>query len=225
MDDSIDDLTFSKRLRKPKGDITLFDKTSKFISIPKPERNSSLEIGKELMTVQGATYLRQPAIIKSIKKHDKDPAYAIKTYMRLFGLKYDQDFINKVLKESAILIAEQKNKFNRPRPDQLAPYFGVTLEVLGSTTDNTPSYPSGHSSQSRLVAEIYAAEYPSHRENLLKAAEECGFGRIMGGFHYFSDHKMGVSFAKKLYRTLKNKKMTKPVEYNKVFDLKQKKRR
>tara|TARA_R110000824_G_scaffold387005_4_gene582137 strand:- start:2500 stop:3177 length:678 start_codon:yes stop_codon:yes gene_type:complete len=225
MDDPIDDLTFSKRLRKPKGDITLFDKTAQFIVIPPPPPNSSLTTGKEMLTVQGATYLSTDAIQRSIKKHDKDPTHSIKIYMDLFGLKYDQQYISKLTDEAAIIIREQKNKFNRPRPYQLAPYFGVELTVLNSRTNKTPSYPSGHATQARLVAEVYAEKYPHHRENLIRAAEECGFGRVIAGFHFPSDHTTGIKLAKRLFRRLKGNKRSTSSKYSKVFGLKQKNRR
>jgi len=225
MDDPIDDLTFSKKLRKPKGDITLFDKTSQFIVLSPPPTNSSLETGKEMLQVQGSTFLVTEAITKSIKKHDKDPAYSIKMYMNLFGLEYDQEYITKLIEESTIIIREQKNKFNRPRPYQLAPYFGVDLDVLNSKTNKTPSYPSGHSAQARLVAEVYAEKYPSHRKNILRASEECGFGRVIAGFHFPKDHSTGVTLGKRLFNRLKNKKQNAPFKYYKIFDLKQKNRR
>jgi len=222
MEDPVDDLVFSKKLRTPKGKVTLFDQTSKFIKLPTPSSNSSFETGKELLTTQGATYVRTENIEKSIRKHDKDPAYAIKLYMDLFGLAYDQKFITKVLDESSVLILEQKNKFNRPRPEQLAVYFGIDLKVLNSKTNKSPSYPSGHSTQARLIAEIYAEKYSFHKANLLRAAEECGYARVMGGFHYPSDHLIGVHLAKRLFKTLKKKK--KSLNYNTVFTLKQKNR-
>jgi len=225
MDNPIDDLTFSKRLRKPKGDITLFDKTSQFIVLSPPPTNSSLETGKEMLHVQGATFLVTEAITRSIKKHDKDPAHSIKIYLDLFGLKYNQEHITKLIEESTIIIREQKNKFNRPRPYQLAPYFGVNLNVLNSKTNRTPSYPSGHSTQARLVAEIYAEKYPSHRENIIRASEECGFGRVIGGFHFPSDHSAGITLAKRLFNRLKSRKGNTTKKYSKIFGLKQKNRR
>jgi acid phosphatase (class A) len=222
MDEPVDDLVFSKRLRKPKGDITLFRQEAKFILLPDPPSNSSLDTARDLLAVQGATYIRKDAMEKSIKKHDRDPAFSVKTYMDIFGLQYDQQEINKVLEESAVIIKGLKNKYNRPRPEQLAPYFGVNLEMVKSRTAKTPSYPSGHSTQSRLIAEIYGAKYPEHRNNLLKASEECGGGRIMAGLHYPQDHHAGVYLAKRLFRALK---ATKKVEYDQHFDLTTKHRR
>ena len=218
MMEPVDDLVYSKNLRKPKGDITLFSETAHFIHLATPPLNSSLQAGKELLVIQGSTFLRTPSLVNSIKKHDKDPAWAIKRYMDIFGLDYDADYIEKVIKEAAILIKEQKNKFNRPRPIQLAPYFAIQLEVLGSKTGKTPAYPSGHTTQSHLIAEIYGEKYPHHRQNLLKAASECGAGRISGGFHYPSDHRAGILYARRLFKALKSRVGKKSATYDKVLN-------
>ena len=214
--DPVDDLVYSKRLRKPRGEVTLFKEDVDFIRLPDPNPNSSLESGKELLIVQGATYMRRDGMDKSIKKHDKDPAFAIKMYMDLFGLKYDSPYIDKIFTESSIIIKKIKNGFNRPRPIQLAPYFGIELEPIGSRSAKSPSYPSGHSTQARLIAEIYGAKYPEHKKNLVMAAEECGGGRIMGGLHFPSDHKAGVYLAKRLFKLLIT---TSAISYDQKIDL------
>jgi len=215
--DSIDQLVFSKRLRKPKGEVTLFSEAAEFIQVPPPSPNSSLETGKEVLFTQGATFMRTPDFEKSIKKHDSDPAYAVKQYMTIFGLSYDEDYIEKVLTESAILIRKQKNKFNRPRPIQLAPYYSMELSVLRSKSNKTPSYPSGHSAQARLIAEIYAQKYPQHATNLYRASEECGLGRVSAGFHFRSDHKAGIYLAKRLFKALKSKQKKNPIIFDRVL--------
>ena len=216
MEEPIDDLVYSNRLRHPKGDIYLFNERARFIRLPPPPKNSSLKGARDMMTVKGALSIAGEGMMKSIRRHDKDPVFAIKTYMSIFGLKYDEEYLDKVLKESAILIREQKNLFNRARPIQLAPYFGMDLKVFKAKTANTPSYPSGHSAQSYLVALIFADKYPDHRKNLVKAAEECGGGRVMAGLHYPTDHKMGIYFAKRLFKTMKGRKK---LEYNNTIDL------
>jgi len=215
--DPVDDLVYSKRLKKPKGEITLFRDGAEFISLPAPPSNSSLETGKDLLMVQAATFFRGDGMAKSVKKHDFDPAYAIKRYMDIFGLEYDQEFINDILNQSAVIIKTIKNKFNRPRPEQIAPYYSMDLDLIKCKTAKTPAYPSGHSTQSRLIAEIYASKYPEHRTNLVKAAEECGQGRIMAGVHYPTDHEAGVYLAKRLFSLLKKGK--KPVVYDQKFDI------
>lgn len=214
--DPLDHLVYSKRLRKPKGEITLFNQNAEFIRLPPPPKNSSLKAVRDMMTVKAAMQITGTGMMKSMRKHDKDPLYAIKAYMSLFGLEYDTDFIDKIMKESATLILQQKNSFNRARPIQLAPYFGLDLDVAASTSAKTPSYPSGHTAQAYLVALILGERYPDHRKNFIQAAEECGGGRVMTGLHFPTDHKFGIYYAKRLFKTLKGR--TK-VEYSKTINL------
>ena len=80
-----------------------------------------------------------------------------------------------------------KNKFQRIRPWQLAGELGIDINHMKfpSDTMQTPSYPSGHSVQSRLVAEHYIEIYPQHKKGLVAAAEECGLSRVKAGWHPF----------------------------------------
>ncbi|BCU95313.1 MAG: hypothetical protein CM15mV8_1570 [Caudoviricetes sp.] len=44
---------------------------------------------------------------------------------------------------------------------------------LISNSMKTPAYPSGHSLQSRLIAEYYGKKYPEHKKELIDRADEC----------------------------------------------------
>ena len=214
--DPLDHLVYSKRLRKPKGEITLFNQNAEFIRLPPPPKNSSLKAVRDIMTVKAAMQITGDGMVKSVKRHDKDPIYAIKTYMSVFGLDYDADFIEQIMKESTTLILQQKNSFNRARPAQLAPYFGLDLDIIKSTSAKTPSYPSGHTTQAYLVALILGDKYPNHKKNLIQAAEECGGGRVMTGLHFPTDHKFGIYYAKRLFKTFKGRKK---IDYSKTINL------
>ena len=87
-----------------------------------------------------------------------------------------------------------KYLINRPRPIQV----NRSIEILDSTTANTPSYPSGHSYQAFLVAMHYSAKYPELSDDLYSMAEAIGQSRIAAGLHYPSDHE----FSKKLLNFL-----------------------
>ena len=45
---------------------------------------------------------------------------------------------------------------------------------LKSDSMKKTTYPSGHSLQSRLIAEYYAEKYPEHKAELIDRADECG---------------------------------------------------
>ena len=217
--DPVDDIKWTKR-KAPKIEYTneMFSEGAKHIILRAFPKNSSFETAKEMLIVQAATGRMDEFMQNSINKHDNDPAYAVKVYMEVFGLEYDADFIEKVILESSEYVLQQKYAFNRPRPRQLSDVFKISFDIASSKTAKTPSYPSGHSTQSRLIAEIYAEKYPQHRRNLLLAADECGYGRIMAGLHYPSDHKAGVMLAKRLFSMMKGKKEVDRSTFNKKID-------
>jgi len=219
----IDQVIFSKRPKKVKGKLSIFPEAARFIRLRDPFTNSSYATGKDLLMVQTAMYISTEYIASSVRKHDSDPSYAVKFYMDLFGLEYDLKYMQKIIDESAILISEQKNKFNRPRPRQLAPYFGLDLGTHKSKTANTPSYPSGHATQAYLMAYLYGEKYPDHKKNLIKAADECGAGRIAVGLHYPSDHKAAIQFARRLFKSMTIQKNESTIQYDAVFNLSTKK--
>ena len=70
---------------------------------------------------------------------------------------------------------------------------------LHSDSMKSPAYPSGHSLQSRLLANHFSKKYPNHKEGLIKAAEECGMGRVLAGFHYVADYHCGNLLANKMF--------------------------
>ena len=48
-------------------------------------------------------------------------------------------------------------------------------------TAQTPSYPSGHAVQPRVVAHYYIEKYPEHSEGLYRK-RLCGWGRVQAGY-------------------------------------------
>ena len=85
--------------------------------------------------------------------------------------------------------------FDRKRPIEI----DKTLNTLPSVTNKTPSYPSGHACQSRLVARYVSGKFPEHEAELIKAGNECGYGRVQAGFHYISDYDIGNLLGEKMY--------------------------
>lgn len=86
---------------------------------------------------------------------------------------------------------------NRPRPKQLDP----KLDILPSTTANTPAYPSGHAFQAYYLAYKLSLKFPEKKEALYHLAEKCAEVRVKGGHHYPSDNifsKQLVSYIEQL---------------------------
>ena len=74
-----------------------------------------------------------------------------------------------------------------------------SIKPMGSKTNKTKSYPSGHACQSRLVGLYVANKFPIHKKGVMEAAKECGMGRVLAGFHYLSDYISGNLLADKMF--------------------------
>ncbi len=191
----IDSLKYDKVKEKPTP--LLKGEDWKNINVPEPPRNSSPEVKSELSMIKELGSNRTQKDINSIKEHDMVATYAIRDYLEENDLLYDTEDITKIVKTGAGVSRFYKNKFQRIRPWQLAEELRMEINQMDFPSDSmqTPSYPSGHSLQSRLVAEYYIKKYPEHRKGLIAAAEECGQGRVKAGWHFPSDHDVGVLIA------------------------------
>ena len=191
----IDSLKYDKVEEKPVP--ILKGKDWKNISVPEPPRNSIPEARLELSMIKALGDNRSQKDINSIKEHDMVATYAIRDYLEENDLLYDTEDITKIVETGAGISRFYKNKFQRIRPWQLAEELEMEINHMDFPSDSmqTPSYPSGHSLQSRLVAEYYIKKYPEHRKGLIAAAEECGQGRVKAGWHFPSDHDVGVLIA------------------------------
>ena len=191
----IDSLKYDKVKEKPTP--LLKGEDWKNINVSEPPRNSSPEAKSELSTIKELGSNRTQKDINSIKEHDMVATYAIRDYLEENDLLYNTEDITKIVETGAGISRFYKNKFQRIRPWQLAEELEMEINHMDFPSDSmqTPSYPSGHSLQSRLVAEYYIKKYPEHRKGLIAAAEECGQGRVKAGWHFPSDHDVGVLIA------------------------------
>ena len=67
----------------------------------------------------------------------------------------------------------------------------------------TPSYPSGHSTQGHLMAELLGKKYPKHYDKLKQLAEFISNSRLMARAHYPSDCKFGEEVAQHIVAKIK----------------------
>ena len=167
-----------------------------------PPSNSSDETRAELMELQDRVEMSKNNE-ELLDKWDLDLVAPFVKYLKSNDLKYDKKFLDDLVSQSTIIILKQKYHFNRPRPKQLAKNLGIALPVLKSGTARTPAYPSGHSTQSRLVALYLTGLHRNHGKGFLDLAEECGQSRLNAGLHYPSDHDAGVELGNKLYASMK----------------------
>ena len=175
--------------------ITLFEDIS--ISLqPFPENSSK-------KTLEEVKYLADIEEDREfVKKHDKVSKVFGKLHEEL-GLEFNKDEAKKYNRESAKHIMELKYKYQRPRPHQIADFYGINLNGVDLDSMRTPSYPSGHATQGYLLGMIYSERYPQHRKEFMKLGEDIAESRIIGKAHFPSDKKAGIELAEKLFENRK----------------------
>ena len=161
------------------------------ITLPSPPLRDEDEISRLKDIIRNRT----AEDVQSIRDHDEVPFFALKKYCEDNGLLFHENEFEDLVEQSTPIILHFKNMFNRKRPNEV----DNRINTLPSKTNKTRSYPSGHSTQARLVARYVAGKFPEHEIELLKKGDECGVGRIKAGFHYPSDNEAGILLGEKLY--------------------------
>ena len=177
---------------------------SKFLQnnvLESPPTNESLKTRMEL------SYLSElPKNRKFVEKYD-DISKIFTDYLKRNNKETNKDIIKSLIKEGNNVVFYYKQKYNRPRPEQLAELYNVNLrEVVSLDTMRTPSYPSGHSAIGFLIGRVMSDIYPEHKKDLMSLAKKISYSRQIGRAHYPSDSKAGEELGLKLYREyVKNK--------------------
>lgn len=90
------------------------------------------------------------------------------------------------LKDLDIYSYRLKNKYNRKRP------YVVSDKIESITdTDDTPSFPSGHSIDAHALAKVLGEKYPDKKKELNIMADSISLSRVQMGSHYPSDIEAG----------------------------------
>ena len=202
--ESLNDMVFSKSI-KPKHKKRMGIETKLFPSNPKltitpPPANDSNETRTELFKL--LAYNDGVIDRKMVKEFDdmREP------YMELvnkYNLDVTKDDLQQIIDEGAKFTLKIKYKFNRPRPYQIAEHYGIEdfrRHKLDSA--KTPSYPSGHALQGRLIGLILTDKDPEHQNEYMAVSQRISDSRIMARAHYPSDKEYGEKLADELYEQM-----------------------
>ena len=135
---------------------------------------------------------------ESITKSNKHKEM-LTDYMKDNNLDYDEKKLERIRNDVAILTLGLKMRYNRPRPEQLGPMLGYDIKSMKTETDDTPSYPSGHTAQAWTMAYYLADLHPDHKDALFDMAQKVEDSRIIRGAHYPSDNIEAKNIAQKYY--------------------------
>jgi len=215
---NVDSLIYSKKPPKQfnkKGSDKLFDDGWMDMEVPLPPKNSSRQSVSEINEIIDRREMLSDFDKRVYINTNESTTYYIKEFLDGQDLEYDVKDIEKITDAAKHIGRYYKNKFNRPRPHQLAEALGMdkfTYEKYETT--GSPSYPSNHALQARMVAHYYGEKYPAQKKHLLKAADMSAEGRINAGVHYPSDKVVAYEIADKLVEFFKTDKLTEDAPMN-----------
>jgi len=186
---------------------TIKPKHKKRFTRPTPSFHENLVMPKyQPPSNDSSTTLDEVKYLSSIKpnknavlKFDKVKE-TFKPYAEELGI---YEYIKKIEHESVKFIMKLKYEYNRPRPYQVAEFYGIDLNGTQTNSMKTPSFPSGHAIQGYLIADILSKHNPSNTELYQQLGEDIAHSRIIGKAHYPSDKKYGKKIAKALFKGLK----------------------
>jgi hypothetical protein len=93
-----------------------------------------------------------------------------------------------------------KDKFNRPRPYQLAKDLGLDLHPITATDANSAAYPSGHTLDFLVILYHFGKMKPEAAEEIDEFYHEIKRVRELSGLHYPSDRKISEYLFKQLIK-------------------------
>ena len=118
-------------------------------------------------------------------------------------LVFPRQLVEQLIVKSKPIILKIKNYHNRKRPNVSAKDFGIKVEQFFMSSAQTPSFPSGHSAQAKLVANVLSDIYPIHTSEFQQAAQNISNSRLAGHVHFKSDTDAGENLGNDLYNHYK----------------------
>ncbi len=108
-----------------------------------------------------------------------------------------EEFMHHVTKDADAAVDTAKNYWRRPRP------YSVDPTLANGKMEKSFSYPSGHSTESMVMALVLAELFPSHRDAIIAEARLIGWHRVEIARHYATDIYAGRVFAQAIVREMK----------------------
>jgi acid phosphatase (class A) len=160
-------------------------------------KDDSEQVKKELLKIKSIKLDRD-----FVKKCD-DIEKTFRDYFKENDLDFPEILVSEIIDGSTYLLMGVKNLYRRPRPNKLAKKLGIEFDFVDLASAKTPSFPSGHATQSYLLAYILSDMFPKHKDSFEKIAKDISMSRMMAKVHYPSDIDYGKKMAKVLYKQYK----------------------
>ena len=167
---------------------------SELYSYPYPDNNSQ-EVIDELNQLIGLTN----SIADNAEMHQRNNIYDnsfqeyIINVLSNTGIDKQEiaQLIDSIDEDIKPIIVKLKYYYQRIRPNQLAHLLQMNLYPFDSKSADTPSYPSGHTFNSKIYCAVLGNKYPKYYKQLMSLAQDCSDSRMYMGLHYASDAAFG----------------------------------
>lgn len=134
--------------------------------------------------------------IEFVKDAESDMLKIYLDFLKLNGNEtITREDLESITNEIDPITFDLKYYFNYPRPLQLALEHNISLYPSQPTDACSPSYPSGHSIDSFVIAGLIAKKIPQLEESVKELAEKISFSRNQGGIHFKFDSDFGKDIA------------------------------
>ena len=202
---NLDEITYGNPNRKQLQELNkktyldvLFEELSSY-TFP---RNSSDATKEELNQIVEATNLlaNEEVYQKMYLTYDAHLVRFFKEGLIKGGEEQDkaEKLLKRIIEETKPLLTKLKYHFQRPRPYQLAEYYKLKLFPFESKSADSPSFPSGHAYQGRIITEVLGNIFPQTYSAMQKIFEEICYSRLYMGLHYQSDIDVAIFCADKV---------------------------
>jgi acid phosphatase (class A) len=106
-------------------------------------------------------------------------------------------FLNDVRADAGTVVDNAKDYWKRPRP------YKVDPSLASGKLEKSFSYPSGHSTESMVLALVLADLFPDHHDAIIAEARNIGWHRVEIARHYPTDIYAGRVLAQAIVREMK----------------------
>ena len=169
--------------------------------LPPPPLPDSAEQAADMATVR--------SVYQAASDADKQAAYdekkfsvfnfttAVGAYFVETNLPKTTAFFEKVQKDAETVTDLGKNHFQRPRP------FTTDPSLANGKLEKSFSYPSGHSTETMVLALVLADLLPAQHDAIIAHARQMGWHRVQIARHYPTDIYAGRVLAQAIVKQFK----------------------
>lgn len=175
-----------------------------YFIVADPDANDSKTVKEELNDVIRLSNSRTKEVENTILVIDKDPLIIYKSFLNQQKLAFPQQEFDSLYHILYDIIFDLKYYYNRPRPNQIAEFYNIDINVLHTKSHATPSYPSGHVAYAKLAELVIKDTYSQFVNNDIidKLTEKVAIARIKQGVHFRSDNAASIFLVDKIYSSL-----------------------